>query len=349
MFGYSNPIVQQDLREMSSFSVPWSMFSKKTVFITGANSMLGTYMAYLFLYLNQNLSVDVKTVVLSRSWDKTCHLFHEFLDKDYFEIVHQDIVSPIGYTGNADYIYHFAGNASPYFIKNDPVGILKSNLMGTFNVMDFAVSKHSECAVFASTREVYGAVDGKEKLDESSFGYIDPMADRSCYPESKRAAETILRSYCLQYGVRAVSVRIAHSYGPGMKTEGDGRVMSDFIGDVLNGRDIVLKSSGDAVRAFCYITDSIMGLIYASLFGKCGEAYNLSNESEPLSISDVAGLICSLFPERGIKVRFESGGDQSGYCNYRRVSLDTEKMESLGFRPSISLRDGIFRTVKSFE
>lgn len=349
MFGYRNQIVQQDLREMSSVPVPWFRFDKKTVFITGANSMLGTYMAYLFLYLNEHLAVDVKTVVLSRSLDKTHDLFREFLDRDYFDIVHQDISSPIEYTGSADYIYHFAGNASPHFIKTDPVGILRSNLIGTFNVLDFAVAKNSSCVLFASTREVYGAVDGKEKLDESSFGYIDPMDDRSCYPESKRAAETILKSYCLQCGVPTVSVRIAHSYGPGMKTEGDGRVLSDFIGDALNGRDIVLRSSGDAVRAFCYITDSIIGLIYASLFGKCGEAYNLSNESEPISIREVAGLICSLFPERDINVRFECGGDHSGYCNYRRVGLDTGKLESLGFRPSVRLSDGILRTVKSFE
>ena len=349
MFGYGNSIVQQDLSEMAGSSVAWSRFDGKTVFITGANSMLGTYTAYLFLYLKQHVGIDVRTVVLTRSLDKTRALFREVLHEDYFGIVNQDIASPISYEGHADYIFHFAGNASPYFINSDPVGIMKSNLLGTFNVMDFARRSASGCVVFASTREVYGATEGKTLLDENSFGYLDPLDNRSCYPESKRAAETVLRSYYLQHGIRAVSVRIAHSYGPGMKTEGDGRVMADFIGDALNGRDIVLKSAGDAVRAFCYVSDAVMGLVYSALYGKGGEAYNLANETEPMPIRDVAGLICQAVPERGIAVRFENNADMTGYCNYTRVALDTAKIESLGFRPSVGLREGIYRTLKSFE
>lgn len=349
MFGYSNTIVQRDLQEMAGTSLPWSRFDKKTVFVTGANSMLGTYTAYLFLYVRRHLGIDVKTVVLTRSIDKTRQLFSDVLGEDYFEIVHQDITLPIHYEGKADYIFHFAGNASPHFIKTDPVGILRSNLTGTFNVADFARDKCSERVIFASTREVYGAVDGKEMLDETSFGYLDPMDDRSCYPESKRAAETILRSSFLQYGTGAVSVRIAHSYGPGMKTEGDGRVMADFIGDALNGRDIVLKSQGTAIRAFCYVSDAVIGLVYAALLGKSGEAYNLANETEPVSIRDLASLVCSCVPGHRISVKFAEGCETSGYCNYPRVALDTAKIEALGFRPSVSLREGICRTLKSYE
>ena len=169
MFGYGNSIVQQDLSEMAGSSVAWSRFDGKTVFITGANSMLGTYTAYLFLYLKQHVGIDVRTVVLTRSLDKTRALFREVLDEDYFGIVNQDIASPISYEGHADYIFHFAGNASPYFINSDPVGIMKSNLLGTFNVMDFARRSASGCVVFASTREVYGATEGKTLLDENSF------------------------------------------------------------------------------------------------------------------------------------------------------------------------------------
>lgn len=347
MFGYSNEVVQKDLQEMTQVPLQWFLFQNKTILVTGANSMLGTYVAYLFLYLAQTKGMNIKTVVLTRSLEKTRELYKEFLGQSYFDIICQDIVRPIQYVGRVDYIFHFAGNASPRFINSDPVGILQANLKGMFNVMELARDKEPERIIFASTREVYGAVDA-DILSETSFGRLDSMDDRSCYPESKRAAESILRSYYLQYGIKGISVRIAHSYGPGMKIENDGRVMADFIGDAVCRRDIVLKSTGDAVRAFCYITDAVLGLVQVVLYGMVGEAYNLANETEPMPIREVAQMICDSFPERKIRVIFAGGQPKTGYCNYPRVALDTSKIEALGFIPQIRLKEGIYRTIKSF-
>lgn len=348
MFGYNNKIVQKDLLEMSQAPLQWFLFQEKTILVTGANSMLGTYMTYLFLFLASEKRMNIKVVILTRNLAKTNELYKEFIGKPCLEIIHQDITQPIRYTGRIDYVFHFAGNASPYFINSDPVGILKSNLIGAFNVMELARDKESQCVVLASTREVYGA-SNVDALSETSFGSLNPMDNRSCYPESKRASESVFRSYYLQYGVKGISVRIAHSYGPGMKIEGDGRVMADFIGDVVHHRDIVLKSTGEAVRAFCYITDTILGLIQISLYGRPGEAYNLANETEPLSIREIARMICSLFPEREIKVKFAGEQSKVGYCTYPRVALDTKKIESIGFLPCINLEEGLARTVRSFE
>lgn len=348
MFGYNNDIVQEDLERIYRANISWEVFNGKTILVTGANAMLGTYTAYFFLFLAKEKNISVKTVVLTRTLSKTEMLYNEFLTCDYFDIINQDIVFPIHYSERVDYIFHFAGNASPKFINSDPVGILKSNLIGTMNVLDLAKENHTTRMLFASTREVYGAVEDVS-LNESSFGRLDPMENRSCYPESKRAAESLLRSYYLQYGIDAVSVRIAHSYGPGMKIDNDGRVMSDFISDAVRGCDIVLKSKGDAVRAFCYVSDTVLGMLIALLKGQAGEAYNLANETEPYSIRYVAQMICEAFPEKNMRIVFAGEQSTTGYCNYPRVALDTTKLEALGFAPEVTLKEGIYRTIVSFE
>lgn len=146
-------------------------------------------------------------------------------------------------------------------------------------------------------------------------------------------------SYWQQYQVPFNTVRIAHSYGPTMKLKNDGRVMADLLGDAVAGRDIVLKSQGVAIRSFVYVTDAVLGLFTVLLSGEPCKAYNLANETEPITIKELAQLIATFadvqvvhdIPEGGLK----------GYCNYRRTALDTSALESLGWRPQVSLKDGL--------
>ncbi|MBR4239715.1 MAG: NAD-dependent epimerase/dehydratase family protein [Prevotella sp.] len=348
MFSYNNKIVQEDLKEIISYNLPWRKLNGKTVLVTGGNGMLACYLTYTLLYLVGEKGLNITIIVLTRSIDKTKSLYAPFLEKLYFKVLVQDVTLPINCEDKIDYILHFAGNASPTFINNDPVGIVKANLLGTFNVMELARESQTKRVLFASTREVYGAVDA-QLLTEESFGALDPLDNRSCYPESKRAAETILRSYFTQYGLDSVIARIAHSYGPGMKITNDGRVMADFIGNAVRNENIVLNSSGEAVRAFLYLSDAIVALFTILFNGKSGEAYNVSNELEALPIYQVAQMICEAFPEKEIKVVFSGEKPKSGYCNYPRVGLDNTKLLSLGFRCRVGLENGIIKTVRSYE
>lgn len=173
------------------------------------------------------------------------------------------------------------------------------------------------------------------------------MDARSCYPESKRAAETLLKSYRLQYGVDFNTIRIAHAYGPTMTLENDGRVMADLVGDVVAGRDIVLKSNGEAIRAFLYVTDAVLGMFTVLFRGKAGEAYNLANETEPVSIRELAQRLAASRNDKTIRVVVNEW-DQKGYCAYRRTALDTTAIGHLGWKPRVSLGEGITRVVSSF-
>ena len=285
MFGFGNQIVQEDLERIYLSNISWDIFNEKTVLVTGANAMLGTYTAYFFLFLAKEKNISVKTVVLTRTLSKTEILYKDFLGENYFDIINQDIVMPIHYGGSVDYIFHFAGNASPKFINTDPVGILKSNLIGTMNVLELAKEKQSSRLLFASTREVYGAVSATS-LTETSFGYLDPMENRSCYPESKRAAEALCQAYRAQKDVDVVIARLSRVYGPTLLAD-DSKALSQFIKKAVHSEDIVLKSEGNQYFSYAYVADAVSALLYLFLLGENGEAYNIATD-------DIYELECNM-------------------------------------------------------
>lgn len=348
MFEYNNPIVQDDLEKISCAPLPWNELAGKSVLVTGANGMIATYLIYTLMYLNLRKGIDIKVIALSRSERKSRELFNCFWNDACFRFLAQDVCAPIPVFDKVDFIFHFAGNASPYWIEHDPVGIMRSNLLGTFNVLELAHKQETKKVIFASTREVYGENKEEFSLTETSFGCIDCLDGRSCYPESKRAAETLCKSYSLQYGVDFNAVRIAHSYGPGMKLDNDGRVMADLMACVVNGRNIVLKSTGEALRAFCYVADTVTGLFYVLLKGEKASAYNLANETEEIRIKDLAELLVSLRPEKNLQVTYQIAKAPSAvYCNYKRVGLDVGKLEKLGWRATVGLREGLINALKT--
>ena len=221
--------------------------------------------------------MDIRVVALSRDRKRAEELFADFLEDPHFELLIQDVCESIHREGGMDYIFHFAGNASPYYIQNDPVGIMKSNLLGTINVLELAREKETEKVLFASTREVYGDNAGKASLAES-------------------------KSYYLQYGIDFNSVRIAHTYGPGMRLENDGRVMADLLNFVIQNKNIVLRSKGEALRAFCYITDTLLGLMFVLFYGEEASAYNLANETEETSVRSLAETLIGMSPDKGLEL-----------------------------------------------
>ncbi|WP_036915713.1 NAD-dependent epimerase/dehydratase family protein [Prevotella sp. P6B4] len=340
-------VIIEDLQRMSEARLPWRELDGKTILVTGATGMLASYVTWLLLYLHEHAGIHVSIVALCRNRQKAEQYFGSYVGKPYFHFLIQDVCDPIAYEGNVDYVFHLAGNASPHYINTDPVGIMKCNLLGTMNVLEYARDCQTKKVIFASTREVYGKNEEAEHLNEQAFGTLDPLDDRSCYPESKRAAETLLKSYYLQYGVNFNAIRIAHSYGPTMTLENDGRVMADLMGDVVAGRDIVLKSSGEAVRAFLYISDAVVGMFTVLFHGQTAKAYNLANETEPISIRNLAQLLVSTSKNTTMQV-VVSECEQKGYCAYRRTALDTSAIQQLGWKPMVSLKAGIERVLHYF-
>lgn len=350
MITYSNTVVQNDIEEILSRDIEWGKLNNKTVLITGASGMLATYLVYTLMGLNIKQRLNIKVIGLVRNEQKARAKFSDFVNHTNFKLLVQDVTSPISIEGEVDYIVHAAGNASPKYILSDPVGIIKANTIGTLNILELAKEKNVENILYLSTREIYGRMPSEiSSIEEGDYGIVNCKELRSCYPESKRVSETIFESYYHQYNIPYNSVRLAHAYGPGMDINEDGRVMADLISDVVNYRDLVLKSDGSAVRAFCYINDAVYGMFKVMLEGKIGEAYNIANETEPIMICDVANQLVEIFDDRKIKVMYDIPKEQSaGYSKMGRVQLNTSKLEYLGWSCEVSLQEGLIRTVRSF-
>lgn len=344
---YYNEIVQKDLAELEKEKMDFSTLREKNILVTGANGMLATYFIYFLMFLNDKNNLGIKIYALSRNRDKLIARFGGTERKDIIPVI-QDVCEKIVIDEKVDYIVHMASSANPTSILSNPVGIINANLVGTFNVLELAKENKAE-VLFTSTREVYGKMpDDIQFIKEDDMGILNCFDRRACYPESKRMAETILMSYYIQYGVNFKNVRIAHSYGPGMNIDNDGRIMSDLISDVVNKRNIVLKSTGEAKRAFCYITDAISAILYVLIVGEECQTYNIANEKEEIAIKDLAELLVNLYEEYQLKVCYEISENSGAYTDFKRVGLDTSKLEKLGWEPKVSLKKGIKNTVDSF-
>lgn len=312
--------------------------------------MLATYMILTLYLLNEMYAFNINVYIIARNEKKCKSIFKNLINNDNFHFIYQDINKHINLEEKVDYIIHAASSANPFSIKNNPIDICFANTLGTINVLEWAKNRSVKNILFTSTREVYG--ENKQRdislLSEKDFGSFDTLDNRSCYPESKRMAETLFKSYNLQFNVPFVIARIAHSYGPYMNINNDGRVLSDFISDAVNSKNIVLKSDGSALRSFCYITDAVSALFLILLKGGCGQAYNVSNETEEISLKKLAELIISINDNPKINVEYKIE-NSTVYCAYKRIGLNTKKIEDLGWRPEIDLNLGLSKTLLFFK
>ena len=258
-----NKIIEEDLlRIIKGSDLPWSDFENKTVLITGANGFLPAYMVETLLFLNERKNTNKTRVIgLVRNRERASSRFIHYQNRSDFELVIQDVCDPLPFRkrDKINYIVHAASQASPKYYGKDPVGTILPNIIGTHNLLNLAKDKKVKGFLFFSSSEVYGQVDSsKMPIKEDTCGFIDPMDARSCYAESKRMGETMCVSWFHQYDVPSKIIRPFHTYGPGMRLD-DGRVYADFINDIVNNRDIVMKSDGSAIRAFCYVADAVTG------------------------------------------------------------------------------------------
>lgn len=346
---YKNTIVQKDLKEMlEDKNIYWEKLKNSSVLITGATGMLAKYITYLLIYMNQELNYNITIYILVRNMERALQDFGEYIGIDYMKVINQDICEKIELDYKIDYIIHAAGSCSAYCIKTDPIGIIDANTIGVKNILEYAKDKDVKNILYISTREIYGKMpENIEMIKESDMGILDPQDSRSCYPESKRMGEQLFKAYSDIYGINYNVVRMAHAYGPGMNLKNDGRVMSDFMNDAVDATDIVMKSSGEAQRAFCYITDAIRAMMIVLLNGDKCVTYNIANEDEPMKIRDVAKNLADI-AKGNIKIIYKQDNDTSGYCKYTRVGLDTTNIRKLGWKPHIQLLDGLKRTYDSF-
>ena len=221
------------------------------------------------------------------------------------------------------------------------------NIIGTKNLLEISEHKNFNGFLFLSSGAVYGNLYKKNIL-ENSFGALDPLDARSCYAESKRMGENMCLSWYHEKKIPIKIGRIFHTYGPTMKLN-DGRIFASLVSDVVNNRSLIIKSDGKAVRPFCYISDTVSALFTILLKGKNGEAYNISNPTQSVSVNQLAKIIANIFPEKNLKI-IKKSDLKPKYVN-KSVTIqkpNISKIQKLGWHPTFSIKNGFRRTIVSF-
>jgi len=345
-----NHIIEQDLDFIVSANLPWEDLSHKTVLISGAAGFLPSYMVETLAFLNQTKYLNIRIIALVRHISKANARFAHLLGKSYLQLLEQDVCTPLHIDEPIDYIIHAASFATPKMFDNDPVATILPNVIGTKNLLELAVQKNISTFLFFSTSGVYGFVpDQNYPIKEDDFGALNPMHPSSCYLESKRMGENMCSCWHKQHNVPVKIVRPAITYGPGLDLKG-GRSFEDFTSCIVENRDIILHSDGNAIRNFCYIADATLGFFSVLLKGKNGEAYNIATDHE-ISIKDLAQeLVTNIFPERNLQVLFKyDQSKQAIRTNFSRTTVDISKAKSLGWTLSFPIKEGFKRVVASFE
>lgn len=307
------------------------------ILVTGSTGLIGSCVIDVLLAANALYGKRFEVFALGRSEDK---LLSRFGETDGLDFIVQDVTEPIK-TEGLDYIIHAASNADPRSYALYPVETIVTNIQGAKNVLDYCCGRNTR-ALFTSTFEVYGKLD-RDEYGEDRYGSIDLNMIRSCYPESKRAAEMLFKGYADEYGVDCVIGRLSSIYGPTMKND-DSKAHAQFIRNALAGENIVLKSKGSQIRTYCYVIDAVTGLLTVLFRGRTGEAYNVANEASVASIAEVAQTIADYV---GTHVVFDLPDEieHKGFSKPQNCVLRTDKIKGLGWCGKYDLKAGISETM----
>ena len=318
-------------------------FHNKNVLITGATGLIGSYLVDALCLKNKEENSLNKIYVLGRSQRKLKNRFDWHGKYQPFYII-TDLMNdefPNGY--EFDYIVHAASNADPKSYSTFPVETILTNIKGAEHVLEYC-KIHLSCKVLlTSTYEIYGKHSSDEYF-EDDYGYLDPNNLRSGYPESKRVAELLFRSYYIEHNVQGIIARLPSVYGPTMLST-DNKAHAEFLRSGLNHKDIILKSEGSQRRTYCYVGDVASGILKILLDGVVGESYNISNPSSIVSIKEFAEIVADVTKVRVIHSE-ENEMNSKWKIPFQNIILNSEKLQNLGWNPEYNVLQGVIESLQ---
>lgn len=311
----------------------------KKILVTGGAGFLGSHLCALLLEHGHHV------ICLDNFYTGTRKNLVSFIDHPHFSLIEQDVCFPCDI--EVDEIYNLACPASPVHYQMDPVKTIRTNVLGTINMLELA-KKYDACILQASTSEIYGDPNIHPQ-PESYWGNVNPIGLRSCYDEGKRCAETLFFDYHRHYGIPIKIARIFNTYGPRMDPQ-DGRVVSNFIVQALKKEPLTIYGDGSQTRSFCYVDDLIEGLILLmqSEEGMVGPV-NLGNPVE-FQIKELAQIILKLTASCSSLIYKDLPSDDPKQRKpeialaQTRLSWNPKKTLEMGLRHTIDYFRGLYRT-----
>lgn len=345
MFLIDNSIYKEDLKYIGELKLPWEKLQNKSMVISGATGLIGSLLIDAIQYKNHT-GLNCTIYALGRNQAKAKERFFYCWDKPNFKFIEHDINLPLEKSGLniVDFVLHMASNTHPVAYATDPIGTIKSNVIGTFHMLEFAAAHKATRSAFVSSNEIYGENRGDiEKFSEEYCGYINCNTMRAGYPESKRCGEALCQAFISQKNLDVVIPRLTRSYGPTLLMS-DTKALSQFIKKGIAGEDIVLKSAGNQYYSYIYAADAVAGLLTVLFCGEKGEAYNISDDASDIMLKDLAAIVAEVC---NTKVVFEIPDtvEAAGYSKATKARLSNDKLKKLGYHAQFDIHKGIERTI----
>ena len=345
----SSPIFE-DLNYIYTKLGPTKKFKNKNILITGCAGIVGFYLSCFFKEYKKKLGIRKIIGVDNNSYKSspwTKKVFNQkdiiFLKKDINKIN----FNKERYLKKIDYIFHMATVASPYYFDKDPINVFDTNCFAYKNILEFYKNKKVSILYF-STSELYGTPEKKFIPTKENFiGKITTLGPRACYDESKRAGETLSYIYNKKYNMNIKIVRLFNTYGPGQSFN-DRRAISDFARNVFYSDKIIILSSKKYTRSFCYVADTVVGVVKALLYNKF-EVFNIGNSKEEINMYELSKIFkrtARLVLKKNIKLIIKTNNKILKDVPVRRCPDIKKSKKLLNFEPKIGLNKGILKYIK---
>lgn len=339
--GYSKEYFKDLGYTLEGFS--FEDFRGRSILVTGANGLIGSAVTDCLIYMNEVLGYGIQIYAACRNIERMGIRFGDYFTRPYFHALFFDANRDFHYNNRVDYIIHAAGNAHPNILRQEPVETIISNIQGLYQLLEYCKECEVRRLLFISSSEIYGEIENSRLYREDTYGYVDGMNPRSCYPVSKRAAENLCVSYSTEYLCETVIVRPGHIYGP-TQTGTDSRASAQFLRRAANGQDIILKSAGTQLRSYCYCLDCATAILTVLLKGCNKTAYNISFSDINVTIREFAERCASIGNVRTVFTR----PDESETASYNAMSnsaLVSDRLERLGWKGKWTVEKGIAKSI----
>ena len=301
------------------------------ILITGGAGFIGSHLIDRFISKKYNI------IVIDNLLTGTKKNLDPFLKNENFTFLNLDVQNHIEISQDLDYVLHLASAASPKAYTQHPINTLKAGSIGTINTLGLAKAKNAKY-LLTSTSEVYGDPQISPQ-PETYWGNVNPNGVRSMYDEAKRFAEAAVASYNRIYNLDTRIVRLFNTYGPKMKIN-DGRVVTNFISQAISGEDITIYGDGDQTRSFCYVEDTVSGIIKA-MESDSSEVFNIGNPNE-ITILHLAEKVISLTNSKS-QIKFVELPEDDPM---QRNPDITKANQKLNWYPEVLLEDGLIKTIE---
>lgn len=329
----------------AGIDINWSKMDNKTVMITGATGLVGKYLIEVLMRRNLLFGINTKVIAVGRNEQRFNACFSDVKGIENVIFYKHDVQQPCNYAGHLDYIIHMASNTHPRLYATDPIGTEMINIFGSYYLLELAANNPGCRFVFTSSGDIYGDNRSeKDYLEERDCGYIDCNTLRAGYIEGKRASEALCNAFKESKGIDFVISRLCRIYGPTVNLD-DSKAITQFIKNAVNKENIVLKSKGLQTFSYLYVYDVVSALLTVTVQGKNGEAYNIADNMQVISLRELAEMIAKIGESR-VVFELPDEIESKGASSFQNVKLDSKKLHGLGWVSRVRLRDGLEWTVR---